>query len=159
MAVWVLFIVLIFSFVYSSFCLSVLFFFCLFLFLSIACHSSSLFVHPNSLEVVLRHLGGPESWRIKIFNSRRSLGDKINARRYASSFIYWIKHNGLLWLSNWRSKYKVRTFDFFWTCRNLHAFWEDQVDPKSVPGRPKPIRNGPTEASLVHSEVLADGFD
>ena len=42
-------------------------------------------------------------------------------------------------LSDWRSKYKVRTFDVFWTCRNLRAFWEDQMDPKSALGGPKPI--------------------
>ena len=39
-------------------------------------------------------------------------------------------NSSLLWLSYWGSKYKVRTFDVYWTCRNLHAFWEDQMDPK-----------------------------
>ena len=28
---------------------------------------------------------------------------------------------------------------FFWTCRNLRPFWEDQMDPKFALGGPKPI--------------------
>ena len=40
-----------------------------------------------------RRLGGPKSWRTNKLNSRRSWGDKINARRCARSFIYWTKHS------------------------------------------------------------------
>ena len=55
-----------------------------------------------------------------------------------------IFENSLFWLSDWGSKYKIRTYDVFLTCRNLRVFWEDQMDPKLALGGPKPIsRNGP----------------
>ena len=84
MSVWVLFIVLIFSFVYLFICLSEFLYFLFSVFLSIARHSSSLLVHPNSLEVVLvptdpplkstsaaSVLGGP-----KTFGKTRKLEDQ-----------------------------------------------------------------------------------
>ena len=48
-------------------------------------------------------------------------------------------NNGLLSFSDWGSKCKVRTFDFFEHVKIYALFWEDQIDPKSALGGPKPI--------------------
>ena len=39
----------------------------------------------------------------------------------------------------WGSKRKISVFVVCWICQNLHTFWEDQIDPQSEVGGPKPI--------------------
>ena len=51
------------------------------------------------------------------------------------------------------SKNKIRTFDVFWKCRNLHAFWENQMNPKFVVGGPIPISR--TGAQSFHNYTIA----
>ena len=47
-------------------------------------------------------------------------------------------------ISNWGWKHKIRIFVACWMYCRLHAFWEDQTDPKFVCGGPNSIsRTGP----------------
>ena len=75
------------------------------------------------------HWGRPvykDVWKDQKSNSRRRLGDKLNARRYAHSFNYWLKRSRATIVycveSDWGSKYKVRSFDVFWTLGPVPPF-------------------------------------